>query len=206
NFVRARLEIAMRDDDDGQPAFVSHARALRSSSREPSSASGNHVEGGTPGEDFEEPLEILGSVERNFQLALHAPTTTDTDVGAERPLQLLLELPLRCIALLVVAGTAPARALRALHLGLDVPHAPAVLDRLPCQVRDRAITVDTEQRARMASRKATLGNQDTDAGGQLQQTDRVGDRRAVLADDIGDLLLRQGKFFTEPLVRLGLFQ
>ena len=62
--------------------------------------------------------------------------------------------------------------------------------------------VDGEQGARMAHRELSGSNAGAHLLGQTQQAKVIGDRRAVLADRDGNLLLRQSRLVAEPLVGL----
>ena len=65
--------------------------------------------------------------------------------------------------------------------------------------------LETEQGAGVAHREPLVLDHLADRVRELQQADRVRDRAAILADALGDLVLRQAELVDEPLVRRRLF-
>jgi hypothetical protein len=56
----------------------------------------------------------------------------------------------------------------------------------------------------VAHRQPAIFDHGADAVGQLEQADRVGHRRAILADPVGDLVGGQRELLDQPLVGQGL--
>src|SRR5690606_15247618 len=208
DLVRPGLEVAVRHDDDGQSAIVSHSSPDLPvvESRGARRPSGHDVEGRAAGEKLEDPLEILRAVERDLQLAFHAASPVDADVRSERTLQLLLELTLGRVARPFLPPATTRRTLRSLDLGLDVADAPPLLDRAPRELRNDAVVLRPEQRTGMPCRQTVLRNENASAGRQLEQAGRIGDGRSVLPPDVRALLLRERKLRAQPLVRLRLLE
>src|SRR5690606_7202084 len=137
-------------------------------------------EGRPARQDLEQPLEIFRPVERYLQPALHSSAVADPHVGAERALQLLLELLLGGVALLLGTRTATRASLGALHFGFDVTYAPAFLDGAPGKVCNSPVIGGAEQRSRMARGEAPFPDENPHTRRKLHQPDRVCHRRAIL--------------------------
>ena len=64
--------------------------------------------------------------------------------------------------------------------------------------------VEREQRAGVSHRQPAIVQHGEHGGGELEEAQRVGDRRAVAPDGVGDVLLREIEFRDQALVPSGL--
>src|SRR5690606_19298943 len=133
-------------------------------------------------------LEVLGPVEGDLDLPLHPALPADPDGGPEDSLQFFFQSPLGGLTRTFRAR--PRGLLRpgALHLGLDLAHAPAIVDRPPRELDHLMVVAHPEEGPGVPGRKPTLGHELTHRCREVEESERVRDRRAILADRLRDLL------------------
>jgi hypothetical protein len=90
------------------------------------------------------------------------------------------------------------------HQGLGGAHRQALGDDAAGGGLDRRRLLEAEQRAGVAHRQPAILDHRADRLRQLEQADRVGHRRAILADPVGDLVGGQRELLDQPLVGQGL--
>ena len=106
-------------------------------------------------------------------------------------------------------GTAPSRAhmllfnATATHAILHFTHRQSLRDGFPREVRHNARILERKQCPRVPHRQLPIMQHLEHDLGEFEEAKRVGNRRPVASDGIGDVLLRQFEFGDQTLVAAG---
>ena len=103
------------------------------------------------------------------------------------------------------SGASARRRRRFLDERFGLAHRELLGDDVARDAQLRGFVGEAEQRARVAHRQRAGATFVAHLVRQLQQPQVVGDRRAILADRVGDLFLRQVELVDEPAIGVRLF-
>ncbi len=74
------------------------------------------------------------------------------------------------------------------------------------EVDHGSFIAESEEGTGVAERDGAIGEQSSDSGGELEQSEEVGDGGAVFSDDFADLGMGEGEFVDESFVSFGFLQ
>src|SRR5690606_6894038 len=146
------------------------------------------------------PLEVLCVVTGDLDPPRRPSRAVDLHRRAEGSLQLCFQPALGGLARLRCTGPLGSHGSRLLHLRLDPSHAPFLPHRAPGDLNHLVIVADAEERTAVSGAKTALRDVLADRRRELEEPERIRDGRAVPADDLGDLLLREPELLRELLV------